>query len=156
MFLSKWGCEVTAFTSSDSKHVEAQELGAHHVVNSRDSDAMKKIAASLDFIVSTVNVPLDWTAIIETLAPRGRLVIVGAVGEPIPVPAFLLLAAQRSIAGSPLGSPVTVATMLEFCARHGIAPVTEKFPMSRVNEALEHLRAGNARYRIVLENDFAH
>jgi alcohol/geraniol dehydrogenase (NADP+) len=43
--------------------------------------------------------------------------------------------------------------MLEFCARHNIAPVTENFPMSRVNEAFEHLRAGKARYRIVLSND---
>jgi uncharacterized zinc-type alcohol dehydrogenase-like protein len=43
--------------------------------------------------------------------------------------------------------------MLDFSARHGIAPVVEVFPMSRVNEAFEHLRAGKARYRIVLEND---
>ena len=43
--------------------------------------------------------------------------------------------------------------MIEFCARHQIAPVIETFPMSRANEALEHLEAGKARYRIVLEND---
>ena len=41
--------------------------------------------------------------------------------------------------------------MLEFCARHGIEAVTEHFPMSEVNEAVDHLRAGKARYRIVLE-----
>jgi hypothetical protein len=27
--------------------------------------------------------------------------------------------------------------------------------MSKVNDAIEHLRSGNARYRIVLENDLA-
>ena len=43
--------------------------------------------------------------------------------------------------------------MLNFSARHGVAPMIEKFPMSRVNEALEHLKSGKARYRIVLEND---
>jgi uncharacterized zinc-type alcohol dehydrogenase-like protein len=43
--------------------------------------------------------------------------------------------------------------MLEFSARHDIAPVIEVFPMSKVNEALDHLRAGKARYRIVLQND---
>jgi uncharacterized zinc-type alcohol dehydrogenase-like protein len=43
--------------------------------------------------------------------------------------------------------------MLNFSARHGIAPIIEKVPLSRVNEALDHLRAGRARYRIVLEND---
>jgi uncharacterized zinc-type alcohol dehydrogenase-like protein len=46
-----------------------------------------------------------------------------------------------------------VATMLDFAARHGIAPVTEEFPMSKVNEAMEHLESGKARYRIVLKND---
>jgi uncharacterized zinc-type alcohol dehydrogenase-like protein len=43
--------------------------------------------------------------------------------------------------------------MLAFSARHDIAPVTENFPMSKVNDALDHLRSGKARYRIVLEND---
>ncbi|MGZ8203171.1 MAG: NADPH-dependent aldehyde reductase Ahr, partial [Burkholderiales bacterium] len=153
-FLNKWGCEVVAFTSSDSKRAEAQALGAHKVVNSRDSDAMKRIASALDYVISTVNVPLDWQAIVDTLAPRGKLVFVGAVLEPIPLSVFPLIMAQRTLAGSPLGSPATVATMLDFCARHAIAPVTETFPMSRVNDAIEHLRAGKARYRIVLENDF--
>jgi len=153
MFLNAWGCEITAFTSSESKVAEAQRLGAHHVVNSRDSNAMKRIGGSLDFIVSTVNVPLDWSAVIDTLAPKGRLVNVGAVVEPIPVNAFQLIGGQRQLAGSPVGSPVTIATMLDFCARHKIAPVIETYPMSRVNDALEHLRAGKARYRIVLEND---
>lgn len=153
-FLSKWGCEVYAFTSSESKRAEALELGAHDTVNSRAPESMKKIAGALDFVLSTVNVPLDWQAIIDTLAPKGRLALVGAVLEPIPVAAFPMIMSQRSISGSPLGSPATTATMLEFCARHGIAPVTESFPMSRVNDAIEHLRAGKARYRVVLENDF--
>ena len=43
--------------------------------------------------------------------------------------------------------------MLDFCARHGIAPITEEFPMSQANETIEHLEAGKARYRIVLKND---
>jgi uncharacterized zinc-type alcohol dehydrogenase-like protein len=47
-----------------------------------------------------------------------------------------------------------MATMLEFCARHGIEPQVEHFPMSRVNDALDHLRAGKARYRIVLDADW--
>jgi uncharacterized zinc-type alcohol dehydrogenase-like protein len=33
-------------------------------------------------------------------------------------------------------------------------PQTEHFPMSRSNEAFEHLEAGKARYRIVLDADF--
>lgn len=150
-FLNKWGCEVTAFTSSESKAAEAIQLGAHHVVATRDRDALAKIAGSLDFIIVTVNVPLDWDAYLAALAPDGRLHFVGAVLEPVPVPAFSLIGGRKSVSGSPLGSPATVATMLDFCARHGIAPVTETFPMQDVNAALDHLRAGKARHRIVLK-----
>ncbi len=151
-FLNKWGCEVYAFTSSDSKRDEALELGAHHVVNSRDAAAMGKLAGSLNFILSTVNVALDWEAIIGALAPRGRLHLVGAVLTPIPVAAFSLIAGQKAISGSPLGSPATTAAMLDFCARHEIAPITETYPFTHVNDALERLRSGKARYRVVLEH----
>jgi uncharacterized zinc-type alcohol dehydrogenase-like protein len=151
-FLNKWGCDVTAFTSSDAKTQDARRLGAHHVVNSRDPAAIKKLAGTFDFILVAANVPLDWDAYIAALAPDGRLHFVGAVLEPVPVAAFSLIGGRKSISGSPLGSPATVATMLEFCARHQIAPVVETFPMHEVNAALDHLRAGKARHRIVLTN----
>jgi uncharacterized zinc-type alcohol dehydrogenase-like protein len=154
-FLNKWGCEVTAFTSTGAKRDDARRLGAHHVVNSRDPVQLKKIAGSLDFIISTVAVALDWDAYLEALAPKGRLHIVGAVLEPLPVPAFALIGGQHSLSGSPTGAPAMLRTMLDFCARHRIEPVTETFPMSRVNEAIAHLEAGKARYRVVLENDLA-
>ena len=153
-FLNKWGCEVTAFTSTGAKADEARNLGAHNVVNSRDPSELEGVAGSLDFILSTVNVDLDWNAYLAALGPRGRLHSVGAVPTPLPIPAFTLLAGQKSVSGSPLGSPATTATMLEFCARHGIKAQTEHFPLSRVNDAFDHLRAGKARYRIILDNDF--
>ena len=153
-FLRAWGCEVVAFTSSDSKRDEALELGAHRVVNSRNADDLNKLAGSLNFILSTVNARLDWQTLIGALAPKGRLHTVGAIAEPVSLAAFPLIAGQKSLSGSPLGSPATVATMLEFAARHGVAPTTEFFPMSKINDAFEHLKSGKARYRIVLENDF--
>lgn len=154
-FLAKWGCEVVAFTSSEDKKAELQKLGAHHVVNSKDPAQLKPFARSLDFIMVTVNVPLDWASYIDTLAPKGRLHFVGAVLEPLNIGVFPLLIGQRAISASPLGSPATTAQMLDFCARHGIEAVTETFPMSKVNDALAHLESGKARYRIVLKNDFA-
>jgi alcohol/geraniol dehydrogenase (NADP+) len=136
-FASKWGCEVYAFTSNTSKRAELERLGAHHVIDSRDPQSWQALTRRLDMVLVTVNVPLDWTALMETVAPKGRLHFVGAVLEPVPVAAFSLIAAQRQVSGNPLGSPASIATMLEFCARHQIAPVIERFPMSRVNEALE-------------------
>jgi uncharacterized zinc-type alcohol dehydrogenase-like protein len=152
-FANKWGCEVHAFTTSDSKDAEARKLGAHFVHNTKRDGALQKIAGSLDLIISTINVPLDIPGVLGALAPNGRLHVVGAILEPMPVPAFGLISGQKSLSGSPTGSPTTISTMLEFSARHAIAPITETFPMSQVNEALEHLRSGKARYRIVLVND---
>jgi alcohol/geraniol dehydrogenase (NADP+) len=153
-FAHAYGCDVTAFTSSESKFEEAKGFGANHVVSSKDSAAIKKLGGSFDLLISTVNVKLDWDAMISTLAPNGRLHVVGAVLEPIPVSAFSLIAQQRSVSGSPAGSPVATETMLDFASRHNIAPQTEHFPMSKINEAFARLESGKARYRIVLDADF--
>jgi uncharacterized zinc-type alcohol dehydrogenase-like protein len=153
-FAAAYGCEVTAFTSSESKFDEARGFGAHHVVSSRDSAAIKKLAGIFDLLLVTVNAPLDWEALIASLAPNGRLHVVGFVLEPIPVAVVSLIMGQKSISGSPIGSPVGLGTMLDFAARHSITPQTEHFPMSRINEAFERLEAGKARYRIILDADF--
>lgn len=153
-FLRAWGCEVTAFTSSEAKMAEAQAMGAHHSVSSTDQAALKPLYRSLDFILVTANVPLPWHRYIAALKPHGKLHFVGAVLEPVPIPAFSLVGGQKTIAGSPIGSPATTRKMLDFCVRHNIRPQIETFPMSQINQALEHLRSGKAHYRIVLESDW--
>jgi uncharacterized zinc-type alcohol dehydrogenase-like protein len=153
-FAAAFGCDVTAFTSSESKFDEAKGFGADHVECTKDSAAIKKLAGSFDLLISTVSVKLDWDAMIGTLAPHGRLHDVGVVPEPIPVSAFSLIVQQRSVSGSPTGSPVEIETMLDFASRHNIAPQTEHFPMSKINEAFARLESGKAHYRIVLDADF--
>ena len=153
-FAAAYGCDVTAFTASESKFAEAEGFGANHVLTSKDSAAIKRLAGSFDLLISTVNVKLDWDALIGTLAPNGRLHVVGAVLEPIPVAAFSLILQQRSVSGSPTGSPTAIATMLDFAARHNIAPQNEHLPMSQINEGFARLESGKARYRIVLDADF--
>ena len=154
-FANKWGCEVHAFTTSDSKEAEAKKLGAHFVHNTKQDGTLKKIARSLDLIISTINAPQDIGGLLDTLKPKGQLHNVGAVLKPLEVPAFSLILGQKSVSGSPAGSPTALDDMLQFSARHSIAPITETFPMSKVNDALDRLRSGKARYRVVLVNDQA-
>ncbi len=151
-FLNAWGCEVTAFSSSPEKEAEAREMGAHHFVNSRDPEALKAVTNSFDFILSTVNADLDWNTYIAALRPKGKLHFVGVVNNPLSTQLFPLIAGQKSLSASPLGSPTTTATMLDFAARHQIAPITEMYSFERVNEAMEKLRNGKPRYRLVLKN----
>lgn len=154
-FASAWGCEVTAFSSSMAKYDEAKSFGAHHVVSSRDPEAVRALANSFDLLIVTVNAPLDWSAMIAALAPQGRLHFVGVVPEPVPITVFDLIGAQKSVSGSPTGSPVAIADMLDFAALHDVSPQVEHFKMKDVNNALDRLRAGDAKYRIVLDADFA-
>ena len=153
-FAAAYGCDVTAFTSSERKFDEAKGFGANHVVSSKDSAAITKLGASFDLLISTVNVQLDWNAMVGMLVPNGRLHLVGAVLEPIQVSAFSLILQQRGVSGSPTGSPVAIETMLDFASRHNVAPQTEHFPMSKINEAFARLESGKAHYRIVLDADF--
>jgi alcohol/geraniol dehydrogenase (NADP+) len=153
-FLKALGCEVTAFTSSTRKHEEARSFGAAHTASSTNAGEMQSLAGTFDFIVITANVSLDWDVIIALLKPQGKLHFVGAVLEPIPVQAMSLILGKKSIAGSPTGSRNQIDRMLQFAAHHRVAPKVEHFPMSKANEALDHLRAGRASYRIVLDVDF--
>jgi uncharacterized zinc-type alcohol dehydrogenase-like protein len=150
-FLKHWGCEVVAFSSNPAKKDQILAMGAHKVVSSTDPAELEKIMGSLDFILNTTNVTLDWNAYLLTLAPKGRLHNVGAVLEPMAIPAFTMLVGEKSVGASPLGSPALTRRMLEFCVRHNIYPTVEEFPLEDVNEALAHLEAGKARYRIVLK-----
>ena len=152
-FLSAWGCEVTAFTTSESKKLDVLEMGAHHALNSRDESEIKSARNRFDLIISTVNVTLDWKAYLSTLAPRGRLHFVGIVVEPLDIRVPFLMSKQLSVSASPIGSPATIAQMLDFANLHNIEPIIEKYSFSDINAAIDRLRSGKARYRIVLAND---
>ena len=151
-FLKHWGCEVVAFSSNESKKDQILKMGATKIVNSRSKDDLKTVRGQLDFIINTTNVTLDWSSYLKALAPKGRFFNVGMVLEPMAIPTGLLIAGEKVVSGSPVGSPGLASKMLDFCVRHEIYPEVEEFPMDKVNEALAHLEAGNARFRIVLKN----
>ncbi|UZO80310.1 NAD(P)-dependent alcohol dehydrogenase [Aquimarina sp. ERC-38] len=150
-FLNKWGCKVVAFTSSMDKKEQILKMGAHEVINSKDLSTMEPITGRLDFILNTTNVSLPWDEYLNALAPQGTLHTVGAVLEPMQIPAFGLIGGEKTLSGSPLGSPALTRTMLDFCIRHDIYPIVEEYPMDQVNDAIQHLKEGKARYRIVLK-----
>ncbi len=152
--LHAMGAEVTAFSSTPDKKQSILDMGADHVVNSRDPEELKKLAGQFDLILSTVAVDLDWQPYFAALAPRGNFHTVGAVMKPFEVPAFSLILGDRAVTGSSTGSPGQLRSLLKLAARADIAPKVEFFPMSKINEALDHVRAGKANYRVVLKADF--
>lgn len=151
-FLKHWGCEVIAFSSNPNKKKEILNMGASQVINSTVPEELESISGKLNFILNTTNVTLDWNSYLTALAPKGKFHTVGAVLEPMAIPAFSLMLGEKTVGGSPIGSPALTKTMLEFCVRHNIYPDVEEFSMEKINEAIEHLENGKARFRIVLKN----
>jgi uncharacterized zinc-type alcohol dehydrogenase-like protein len=147
-FCRAWGCDVTALTTNLAKAEEARGFGAHEVLA---LDQLAQHSGRFDLIINTVNHSLDWPVVLGALAPLGRLHQLGAVLEPLSIPAFALIATRRSITGSPTSSPSSLLKMVEFCSRHQIVPQVEHLPMDRINEAIDRLRRGDVRYRFVLD-----
>ena len=152
--LHAMGCEVTAFSSNPAKEQEVLAMGADKVVNSRDPQALTALAGQFDLIINTVNVDLDWQPYFEALAYGGNFHTVGAVMKPLPVPAFTLIGGDRSVSGSATGTPYELRKLMKFAGRSKVSPTTELYPMSQINEAIQHVRDGKARYRVVLKADF--
>ncbi len=151
-FARAFGAHVTAFSTSAEKEPEVRALGAHHFVNTRESKAMKEAAGTQDFILSTVNAEQDWANYLQALRPTGTLCFVGVPPSPVSFPAFPLISGMRLVSGSPIGSPSRLREMLDVAARHGVKAVTESFPMSKANEAIEKVKKNKVRYRAVLAN----
>jgi uncharacterized zinc-type alcohol dehydrogenase-like protein len=151
-FAKTFGAEVTAFSTAKEKEAEAKALGAHHFVNTRDTGALKKVAGSFDFLLSTVSADQDWQAYVGALRPKGTFCLVGAATSPIQVQGFSLLAGQKSVSGSPTGSPRDLREMLDVAARHNVKAITERFAMAKANDAVAKVKKNQVRYRAVLAN----
>ena len=148
-FARAWGCEVTAFSHSANKAKEAMDFGAHHFVATQNISELTALVKQFDFIISTVPGAIEWDTFLSLLRPKGKLCVVG-VSPTVTFAGFSLLRGNHSICGSVIGHPLRIKEMLQFAARHQIKAKTQLMPLSRVNEAIDVVRKGNARYRVVL------
>jgi len=146
------GAEVTLFTTSPGKEVDARRLGADHVVLSRDPEAMKGQAKRFDLIINTVAASLNLDPYINALALNGVMVLVGAPAENHESPSvFPFLMGRRSLAGSMIGGIPETQEMLDFCAAKGVASDIEMIPIQSINEAYERMLKGDVKYRFVID-----
>ena len=150
-FLSKYGCKVTAISSSHSKDEEAKKLGASHFIATKGTDELKKAAGRFDYIISTVSADVNWNEYVAALRPEGTLVIVGLPESDLKITAFPIIQGERKVSGGRASSPSDIAAMLAFAERTGVRAMIEKFPLSEVNTAIDRARSGKVRYRAVLE-----
>ena len=116
-----------------------------------DPAALAGATGSLDLIINTVSAGLDIATYLGLLDVDGALVNVGAPAEPFTVPAFSLIPARRTLAGSTTGGIAEIEEMLAFCAERGIHPETELVAADAINDAWARVLSSEVRYRFVID-----
>jgi len=150
-FARAFGAHVVLFTTSPGKAADAQRLGAHEVVVSKDEAQMAAHAGSFDFILDTVSATHDINAYFNLLKRDGNLVLVGAPEKPLPVAAFPLIFRRRSFSGSLIGGLPETQEMLDFCGKHNITSDIEMIKMDQINTAYERMLKSDVKYRFVID-----
>ena len=144
------GADVTVFTTSKDKFDEAQALGVTPVLE-KDSDTLKSLTNSFDFILSTIPEKHDINPFIKLLKRNRTLAVVGAL-EPLAAINNMECAMHRkSVGGSLIGSIAQTQEVLEFCAQHGISPDIEVIDIQDINDAYKKVEKGESRFRYVID-----
>lgn len=150
-FAVAMGAEVTMISNSADKRDAALADGAAEFMLFDDCGERKQHARAFDFMLSTISANRPWQDYLAMLKPHGTLCMVGAPPEPLQIRAGALIGGQKAVAGSAIGGSRDMRKMLDFAARHDVSAQVEVLPASRINDAIDKLRGGNVRYRMVLE-----
>ncbi|KAI9472327.1 MAG: chaperonin 10-like protein [Benjaminiella poitrasii] len=149
------GAEVVALSHSDRKREDAMELGCDDYIVTHDVATMKKNANTLTHIICTSFANnFDWSLFLNLLKSDGEFIMVAIPETPLQgIPPLLLAGKQLKITGSIIGSPRMIEDMLQFAANTDVQPWINKYPMKDAPAAVQAVRDGKPRYRIVLENE---
>ena len=145
------GAHVVLFTTSPNKKEDAQRLGAHEVVVSKNQNEMGRHLNSFDFILDTVSALHDLNAYLALIKRDGTLALVGGSPEPLPLEPFSVIFKRRAVAGSLIGGIPETQEMLDFCAKHKLTADVEVIPIQKINEAYERMLRSDVKYRFVID-----
>jgi alcohol dehydrogenase (NADP+) len=145
------GAEVTVLSQSLSKQEDGLRFGAKHYYATSERETFKALKSSFDLILNTVSANLPLDRYLSLLRVDGTLVSVGAPSQPDTFNAFSLISGRRSMAGSPIGGLPETQEMLDFCAKHGVAPEIELISAGEVGDAYERVARSAVRYRFVID-----
>ncbi|MGY5850539.1 alcohol dehydrogenase [Salegentibacter sp. F14] len=152
-YASKMGMKTVAISTSDSKKDLAEELGAHHFINTDQTDPAKELQklGGAKLILATAPYSKAITSVVGGLGIDGKLLMVAATGDPIEVSPMELLMGRKSVAGWPSGTAMDSEDTLNFSALTNSRPKIEEFPLDKANEAYERMINNKARFRVVLK-----
>jgi D-arabinose 1-dehydrogenase-like Zn-dependent alcohol dehydrogenase len=151
-YARQMGFQTVALGRGKDKEPLARKLGAHHYIDSDVVDPVKELQklGGARVILATAPSAKAISSVVEGLAVDGNLLIPAAPNDPLTIGVFPLIMGRRKISGWYSGTARDSQDTLEFSALSDVHPMIEKFPLSRVAEAYEHMRSGKVRFRVVL------
>ena len=146
-FAAHRGCRVAAIARGADKAALAKQLGAHHHIDSKAGDPAAALQAlgGAQLILATASDSKSMSALVGGLAPRGRMIVVGAGSDPIEVSPFDLLFGSRSIEGALTGSAIDNEDTLAFSVLENIRPMIETVPLEKAPEAFAKMERATKR-----------
>jgi D-arabinose 1-dehydrogenase-like Zn-dependent alcohol dehydrogenase len=131
----------------------AKKLGAEHYIDASAGQVVQEMQklGGAKVVLATAPSAKAMSEMVGALAKNGRLMILGAAQEPIPVNAIQLLLARKSIQGWPSGTARDSEDTLKFSSLTGVRPMIEKYPLAKAAEAYDRMITGKARFRVVLK-----
>ncbi|MGC2321737.1 MAG: alcohol dehydrogenase [Terriglobales bacterium] len=151
-FAAKMGFRTVAIARGKDKEPLARQLGAHHYIDSQAENVSQQLqklgGAKVVLATATSNQAMADT--MGGLGLNGKLLILGASFEPLPVNTLPMIGQRQSIAGWPSGSSIDSQDTLAFSALTGVRPMIEVFPLERAAEGYERMMSNKARFRVVL------
>jgi propanol-preferring alcohol dehydrogenase len=152
-YAAKLGYRVAAIARGADKAELSAQLGAHHYIDSAAEDpgaALRRLGGAAA-IIATAASGASMSPLVSGLAPRGRMVVVGAAPDPISVQTVDLIFGTRSLSGSLTGSSIENEDNLAFSLARGIRALIEVLPLAEAPKAYERMMSGKARFRVVLD-----
>ena len=151
-FAAKMGCHTVAIARGKDKEPLARQLGAHVYIDSKTQDVAAELTklGGARIVLATVTNSDAMAATIGGLGVDGKLLILGASAEPLPVQPLDLLLARRGVAGWPSGTSIDSEDTMAFSALTDIRPMIETMPLERAPEAYAKMMSGDARFRMVI------
>ncbi|MDE1185425.1 MAG: alcohol dehydrogenase [Pantoea sp.] len=147
---------IIACDIADDRLEAARQLGAEHVLNTRNSadpdNALKSLAQHrLHGVIDTVGNPATVQMAISAVAKGSRIILVGLQGGQTTLRIPLLPFKALSLTGSYTGSLDELTQLISLASQGGLSalPITQR-PLCCLPQALDDLRTGRAVGRIVL------
>lgn len=151
-YAKQLGFRVAAIARGTEKAELSKGLGADHYIDSAAEDpgeALRRLGGAAA-IIATAASGASMSPLVPGLAPRGRMVVVGAAGDPIEVRTADLIFGTRTVSGSLTGSSIDNEDNLNFAAARDVRAMTEVVPLAQAPQAYDRMMSGGARFRIVL------